>query len=100
MFIKSLFIVVSYLISCTLALHIEPKAHSAACVPYHNGLQTSRPTSGNADFVGITSERSYKMGPNGLELILEKPPGKITRKDGVNSRVAEGATVNSTFTLL
>ena len=100
MFIKSLFAVVSCLITCTLALHIDLKTRSAACVPYRNFLQMSRPTSGNTDFVGITPERSYKMGPNGLELILEKPPGKITTKDGVNNKVAEGATVNSTFTLL
>lgn len=100
MFIKSLFAMVSCLISCTPALHIDLASRSAACVPYHNTLQTSRPTSGNADFVGITPEGSYRMGPDGLELILVKPPGKITRKDGVNSQVAEGATVNSTFTLL
>lgn len=35
-----------------------------------------------------------------MQLYLDKPPGTVHMKDGVNDVVAEGATVNSTFTLL
>ena len=33
-------------------------------------------------------------------MFLDKPAGRITTKDGVNSQVAEGSTFNSTFTVL
>lgn len=31
---------------------------------------------------------------------MDKPAGPITRKDRMNDKLADGATVNSTFTLL
>ncbi|OCH84696.1 glycoside hydrolase [Obba rivulosa] len=57
-------------------------------------------TTSDTSFVAISPVGSYSTGPGGLELFLERPSGKITTKDGVNDKVATGATVNSTFTIL
>ncbi|KZT07376.1 glycoside hydrolase family 16 protein [Laetiporus sulphureus 93-53] len=54
----------------------------------------------DTQFVAISPSGSYSTGDNGLELFLDKPRGTITTKNGVNSMVGDGATVNSTFTLL
>ncbi|KAH9941497.1 concanavalin A-like lectin/glucanase domain-containing protein [Amylocystis lapponica] len=55
---------------------------------------------GDPSFVAISPASSYRIGPGGLQLFLEKPHGSVTTKDGVNDKIADGATINSTFTLL
>lgn len=72
------------------------------CTPFHSTFSTSDVSNseGRAPFIAVSPPGSYKVDQTGLELYLQKPPGKITTKGGVNNVVAEGATVNSTFTLL
>lgn len=55
---------------------------------------------GSSAFEAISPEGSYKISDSGLELYLRRPQGKITTQDGINNIVADGATINSTFTLL
>lgn len=50
--------------------------------------------------IAISPLGSYQTTHGGLELYLERPEGEIRTKNGVNNKIAEGATVNSTFTLL
>lgn len=54
----------------------------------------------SSPFTAISPLGSYQTTHGGLELYLEKPEGEIGTKNGVNDKIAEGATVNSTFTLL
>ena len=54
----------------------------------------------SAPFAAISPKGSYEVSESGLELYLRRPQGRITTQDGVNNVVADGATINSTFTLL
>ncbi|KAI0782663.1 glycosyl hydrolases family 16-domain-containing protein [Abortiporus biennis] len=57
--------------------------------------------SSSTPFVAISPTGSYSIVEgSGLELYLDRPEGKIHRKDKVNDKVAEGATINSTFVFL
>ncbi|KAI0709629.1 glycoside hydrolase [Cerioporus squamosus] len=51
------------------------------------------------DFDPLSPPGSYSLDTDGLRLFLDKPDGKITRKGRTNSKVADGATFNSTFTV-
>ena len=51
-------------------------------------------------FVGVSPPDTYRATGDGLEMFLKRPEGAITRKGHVNSVVGEGATLNSTFTML
>ncbi|KAI0070047.1 glycoside hydrolase [Panus rudis PR-1116 ss-1] len=92
------------------ALAIDPKAiytrrSSSSCQPFQSDFRSGDVSrSSNSPFVAISPMGSYKVGGNGLELYLDKPSGQIKTKieEGVpvNEKVAEGATVNSTFTTL
>ena len=55
---------------------------------------------GSSAFQAISPEGSYEISDSGLELYLRRPQGKITTQDGINNIVGDGATINSTFTLL
>ncbi len=75
---------------------------SSQCTPFHSRFEQSDiSNSHNAStpFVGVSPQGSYSVGTSGLELYLEKPNHPVKTKDGVNDIVAEGATVNSTFTV-
>ncbi|EJD07470.1 concanavalin A-like lectin/glucanase [Fomitiporia mediterranea MF3/22] len=54
----------------------------------------------DAPFVGVSHPGTYETTNDGLQLYLKKPQGHITKHGNVNSEVGEGATVNSTFTIL
>ncbi|RDX47171.1 glycoside hydrolase [Lentinus brumalis] len=51
------------------------------------------------DFTPLSPPGSYSLDSDGLKLFLDKPDGKIARKGHTNTRVADGATFNSTFTV-
>ena len=60
---------------------------------------SSQATGFEHDWLPLDSPQSYALGSDGLSLFLDRPSGRITSKGNVNSKVAEGSTFNSTFTL-
>ncbi|KAF8219128.1 hypothetical protein L208DRAFT_1427141 [Tricholoma matsutake] len=72
---------------------------SPRCLPLSTTFSSSS-VSSVAPFVAITPRHSYQTTQAGLELYMERPQGAIKSKNGVNDKIAEGATVNSTFTIL
>ncbi|KAI0046721.1 glycoside hydrolase family 16 protein [Auriscalpium vulgare] len=75
------------------------------CMPLHTnfspGSVASRSSApGSSPFIAVSPEGSYSTTDGGLKLFLQRPSGKITTDGGVNDKVAEGATINSTFTML
>ncbi|KAI0825608.1 glycoside hydrolase [Irpex lacteus] len=75
---------------------------SSQCTPFHSRFDQSDISNSpyaSTPFVGVSPQGSYSVGTSGLELYLEKPNHPVKTKDGVNDIVAEGATVNSTFTV-
>ncbi|TFK52070.1 concanavalin A-like lectin/glucanase [Heliocybe sulcata] len=52
------------------------------------------------ELVAISHSDSYTVDKAGLHMFLERPEGNIKTGDGVNDKVADGATLNSTFTFL
>ena len=80
----------------------HPRAHGSGshCNPYFMAFNASTPASKfEKDFDPLSPPSSYSKDPDGLKLFLDKPDGTITRKGRTNSKVAEGATFNSTFTV-
>jgi hypothetical protein len=81
---------------------MHTRRSSARCQPFQtsfsSGDDVSTSSSSPLRIVGSTD--SYSVDDDGLKLYLEKPPGTVHTKDGVNDVVAEGATVNSTFYML
>ncbi|KAF8519666.1 glycoside hydrolase family 16 protein [Gautieria morchelliformis] len=77
-----------------------------ACTPFSTSFSPGSITSGKTSsaptppFIAITPSDSFTTTKDGLSMFLRKPPGDITRTDGVNSQLGEGTTINSTFTLL
>ncbi|OSD00131.1 glycoside hydrolase family 16 protein [Trametes coccinea BRFM310] len=80
----------------------EHYARSVAsdCVPLSITLDSSHATDFYRSFVPVSPAGSYQLASDGLQLFLDRPQGKIVTKQNVNDKVAEGATLNSTFTLL
>ncbi|KAI0689494.1 concanavalin A-like lectin/glucanase [Cytidiella melzeri] len=76
---------------------------SSQCQPFHATFKHSD-VSNNPNavtpFVAVSPQSSYSVDSGGLALYLEKPEKPVKTKDGVNDIVAEGATINSTFTVL
>jgi len=72
------------------------------CQPFHTDFPPSSVSNSptNAPFVAISPPGSYQTGSDGLELYLMKPDGTVTQKGRTNDKIAYGATVNSTFTIL
>jgi hypothetical protein len=73
------------------------------CTPFHSNFPPSSISDSNSPshshFIAASPPGSYKAGEKGLELYLRKPKGVIRTKDGVNDKLADGATINSTFTM-
>jgi len=71
------------------------------CEPFQSSF-ASGDVSGNsgAPFLALSPSGSYSTVGHQLQLYLERPQGKVTTEDGVNDKLGEGATVNSTFTFL
>ncbi|KAI0342971.1 concanavalin A-like lectin/glucanase [Trametopsis cervina] len=81
----------------------QARRSSSQCEPFRSTFKTSdaSQTLRKSDsFVAVSPEGSYNLGPGGLDLYLEKPDKPVHTKNGVNNIVAEGATINSTFTML
>ena len=91
-----------FIFSFTRAVWSATVSTRSHCTPFHSKFPASDvSSSGNyAPFVVVSPPGSYSVDETGLQLYLKKPVGKITTKDGVNNVVADGATVNSTFTML
>lgn len=53
-----------------------------------------------APFVAISPPGTYSTPGSGLQMFLKKPEGQLTTQGHVNSVVGQGATINSTFTML
>ena len=53
-----------------------------------------------SDFVAVTSEHTYALTGDGLELYLLRPEQPVKTSNGINDVLGEGATVNSTFNFL
>ncbi|KZP16624.1 glycoside hydrolase family 16 protein [Athelia psychrophila] len=89
----------------SFALQVQRRGSSPPCQPFHStfpagSVSASRSLGDSSAFVAISPEGSYRAGSNGLELFMQKPEGGIVTRGGVNNKVADGATVNSTFTFL
>ncbi|PCH44069.1 glycoside hydrolase family 16 protein [Wolfiporia cocos MD-104 SS10] len=83
-----------------LADHTAPRAFGQ-CQPFQSNFASIDVSNTPVTpFQAISPPDSYSVTANGLELFLTRPKGRITTKDGVNNKIAQGATVNSTFTLL
>lgn len=78
---------------------------SSGCTPFKSSFPSGSVASKEASnpsepFVALSPDGSWAVGGDGLELYLQRPKGEVNTKDGVNDVVADGATVNSTFTML
>ncbi|KAI0365172.1 concanavalin A-like lectin/glucanase [Pilatotrama ljubarskyi] len=81
-------------------LRPHPRASDSRCEPLQISLSTSQTAQFNRLFVPISPPDSYELDSDGLNLFLDRPNGRIATKGMVNDKVAEGATINSTFTFL
>ena len=76
------------------------------CTPFHTtftagSVSSSSGSDGYTPFVSVTPRDSYQLlDGGGLGLILRRPEGVIKTVKGINDRVGDGATVNSTFEFL
>ncbi|KAI0644293.1 concanavalin A-like lectin/glucanase [Trametes meyenii] len=76
------------------------RADASQCKQFYISLGAAQVADFDRLFIPISPPGSYERDSNGLKLFLDRPQGKITTKGSVNDKVAEGATINSTFTLL
>ncbi|KAI0060249.1 concanavalin A-like lectin/glucanase [Artomyces pyxidatus] len=74
------------------------------CAPFSTtfspGSVSPRSSDASTPFVAVSPEGSYRADGDGLQLYLQRPPGRVTTAGGVNDKVADGATINSTFVML
>lgn len=77
---------------------------SSQCTPFKSafgpGSVGSKGSSDSEPFVAVSPDGSWALGEGGLELYMERPKGDVKTEGGINDVVADGATVNSTFTML
>jgi hypothetical protein len=71
-----------------------------ACQPFSITFDQSASPGFYSHFIPISPEDSYALTDNGLEMYLYKPKGRVTTSDGVNDQIGNGATINSTTTLV
>lgn len=94
----------SYILIILCLCHLISLA-DAACQPMQMSFNPSDSSVSNfgshsfSPFVPLGPRDSYDITKSGLELYLDKPEGPIKTTGNVNDKVAEGATMNSTFTL-
>lgn len=73
---------------------------TSTCTPFQTTFSPSDVSQSlNTPFVAVSKRTSYEVTGDGLELFLDKPSGAIQTKNGVNSKIAEGSTINSTFVI-
>jgi len=98
-----LFLIVSILLSFLVnGLNAASTRRSSAnCQPFHSTFSAAEISPPSLfyqpPFVPVSPPQSYAVDNDGLQLFMDKPKGNVKTKNGVNSVVAEGATVNSTF---
>ncbi|KAF8577710.1 glycoside hydrolase family 16 protein [Ramaria rubella] len=87
-----------YMFSILLAI-----APALACTPFStnfpSGSVSLASQHNSAQFISITPPNSFSVD-NGLFIYLRRPAGETVTEGGVNNQLGEGATINSTFTLL
>ncbi|KAH9855274.1 concanavalin A-like lectin/glucanase [Lenzites betulinus] len=83
-----------------LRLDSTLRPRRSQCEPFSINFSGSQSSEFSRYFVPISPAGSYELGSDGLDLYLDRPHGKINTKGNVNDKVAEGATINSTATLL
>ena len=92
-------LILSFL-SLACAAYVGPNA-ATVCHSIHTDFTSSsvaRSSAGpTAPFVALSPPDSYRNTDQGLELYLRRPEGTVTRKGHTNDKIAEGATINSTF---
>lgn len=67
---------------------------------FGSGSVGSKGSRSSEPFVAVSPDGSWALGEEGLELYMERPKGDVKTEGGINDVVADGATVNSTFTML
>ncbi|EKM50284.1 glycoside hydrolase family 16 protein [Phanerochaete carnosa HHB-10118-sp] len=83
------------------AVVVNTRRPSSSCRTFQSSFASSDISQyGDAPFRIVSPESSVSTSSEGLQLYLEKPKGTVHTNDGTNNIVAEGATVNSTFTML
>ncbi|KAE9406256.1 concanavalin A-like lectin/glucanase [Gymnopus androsaceus JB14] len=78
---------------------------SPHCEPYSTTFSdpsmvsnANDPNSAASRFVALSPPDTYAITSDGLQLYLKRPEGEVSSdKDGVNNKLGEGATINSTF---
>ncbi|KAI0351873.1 concanavalin A-like lectin/glucanase [Trametes cingulata] len=76
------------------------RSSTAQCEPFNVTLSVSQGAAFSRLFVPTSPPDSYELDLEGLKLFLDRPNGNIHTKGRVNDKVSEGATINSTITLL
>ncbi|KAJ6610234.1 glycoside hydrolase family 16 protein [Mycena sp. CBHHK59/15] len=92
----------SILLSCFFCYASDHNTRDSGsqCQSFHTSFdQSSMYPSPGAHFIPISPEGSYSLTSSGLELYLHKPEGPVTTATGVNDKIGNGATINSTFVL-
>lgn len=80
--------------------NLQSRGPSSQCEPLSISFESAPSADVDRSFVAISPPGSYELGSGGLQLFLDRPHGSVTTKGNVNDKLAEGATINSTFTLL
>ncbi|KAH8832764.1 glycoside hydrolase family 16 protein [Flagelloscypha sp. PMI_526] len=97
LFAQSLVFFLALVNSWTLALpqSYATRANSPACTPF----RTTFSSLASSQFRPISDHETFKVDRSGLSMFLDRPAGTIgTTHDGkVNDKLADGATMNSTF---
>src|ERR1700722_3776168 len=86
-------------LSSVFGAHLYPPI-PPYCEPFTSNFNLPSSVSDSGPFVAISPAGSYRTEDGILELFLQKPPGEVTREGRVNDKLGNGATINSTFTLL
>ncbi len=89
-----------YLDSDSDSRQLQSRSSISQCTPLSISFDSARAADVDRSFVAISPPGSYELDSDGLQLFLDKPHGSVTTKGNVNNKLAEGATINSTFTLL
>ncbi|KAJ3866971.1 glycoside hydrolase family 16 protein [Lentinula novae-zelandiae] len=82
---------------------LKRKLSPRHCQPYYTTFSDSSTVAernsdpSNAPFVALSPPETYAFTSNGLELYLRKPKGEVHSKNGINDKLGEAATINSTF---
>ena len=87
------------LLACLFSsvLICESRQH---CTPIKADFRSASGSSLPSSFNAVSVSDSFGLTMDGLELYLKRPKGEIKQTGRVNSELAEGATINSTFTYL